>query len=74
MVPVRPVQLPAGPGAAACWLAAPDLLQHVGAPATGRLDLQDLGTLLPGPLLGVELGLKLLNLFIDPGPLLPERC
>jgi len=32
-IPVRPVQLPAGLGAVACILPAPDLLQHLGASA-----------------------------------------
>jgi hypothetical protein len=32
-IPVRPVQLPAGLGAVACILLAPDLLQHLGASA-----------------------------------------
>jgi hypothetical protein len=41
-VPVRPVQLPARPGAAAGGLAGLHLLQHIRASATGRLDLQDL--------------------------------
>jgi hypothetical protein len=42
------------------------------AAAPGRLHLQNLSTLLLGPLLGVELGFKLLDLGIDPGPPLPE--
>ena len=65
------MQLSAGPGAAAGGLAALHLLQHIRAPAPGRLDLQDLAALLPRPLLGIELSFKLINLGIDPGPLLP---
>ena len=51
MIPVRPVQLSAGPGAAAGGLAALHFLQHVRASASGRLDHQDLGAPLLGPLL-----------------------
>lgn len=68
-----PVQLSAGPGAAAGGLAAFHFLQHIGAAASGRLHLQDLGALLPVPLQDTEQGFKLFNLGIDPGPLLPER-
>ena len=42
---------------------APHILQHIGAPAPGWLDPQDIGTPLLGPLQS-----------IDPGPLLPELC
>jgi len=67
------MQLPARLCAAAGGLAAPHLLQHVGAPAPGRLDLQDLGAPLLGPLLGHNLSLEQHNSAIYPGPLLPER-
>ncbi len=53
---------------------APHILQHIGALVQGRLDLQDISTPLRGPHLGVELGFKLLDLGIYPGPPLTERC
>ena len=67
MIPVRPVQLSAGPGAAAGGVAALHFLQHVRA--SGRLALQDLGALLLGPLLGLNLGFELLN-----GAIYPALC
>jgi len=56
--PVRPVQLPAGLDAVAGCFPAPDPLQHVGASASGGLDLLDLGIGLFGPLLGGETFIK----------------
>jgi len=67
------VQLATGPGAAACWLAAHHIL-HAQQTAPGRLDLQDIGTPLREPLLGVKLGFRLLDLDIDPGPPLPRSA
>jgi hypothetical protein len=50
MIPVRSVQLPAGPGAAAGGLAAFHPLQHVGAAASGRLDqIWTIWTIIPSP-------------------------